>query len=75
MHSGKVKIATHKKQDKCSYSSYAQHKTKAANHLIDIIKQDKTETQYDNQQLETFFDINTTSHHHAAAGKIKAPAT
>ena len=76
MHSGRVKIATHRRHDKFQYSSDAQLRTKTANHLIDIIKQDKQEQQHGHKQIEPIFTIDadvTNPIKHAAVATTIAP--
>ena len=54
----------------------AQLRTKASNHLIDIIKQDKHECQHGHQCLETEFTIDVDKINpieHAAAATAIAP--
>ena len=70
IHSGVTKTATHRAHDEYQYSSPVQHRTTAANHIINIGKDDKTEGRFGATQLERPITIEMETH--AAAAKLVA---
>ena len=52
VHSGQVKTATHRDHDEHQCSTPMQHRTTAANHIIDISKDDKLEHRFGAKQLK-----------------------
>ena len=71
IHSGQVKIATHRDHDEQGYSHDVQHRTTASNHLINIGK-DKPDDKFGKENLEQPFAIPIDNDHHAAAAKLQA---
>ena len=72
IHSGQVKIATHRTHDEQGHSFDAQHRTTASNHLVNIGK-DQQEDKHGKKNLDAHVDIQTDHlTHHAAAAKLQA---
>ena len=76
MHSGRVKIATHKRHDEFHYSTSTGQRSKASKHMMAITTDDPTETKFGSRQLEDTFKLppdSTNFPTQAAAAKMEVP--